>query len=115
MENKSNNVPLIGGMVAAVGAGLCCAGPLVLLLLGVSGSWVGSLTLFAPYRPFFILAVVVLFGWAGWMLYRPKTECQPGTACAASQVQKRRKIMFWLSALVALILVTSNYWILWVA
>lgn len=34
---KSPSIPLIGGMLAAIGAGLCCAGPFVLLLLGVSG------------------------------------------------------------------------------
>ena len=115
MENKTTNVPLIGGVVAAIGAGLCCAGPLVLLLLGISGSWVGNLTLFEPYRPFFILAVVALFGWAGWKLYRPQSECQPGTSCAVPQVQYSRKIMFWLAAVVALVLVTSRYWVLWIA
>lgn len=114
MENKESNLPLIGGVVASIGAGLCCAGPLVLLLLGVSGSWVGNLTLFEPYRPLFILTVVSLFGWAGWKLYRPQTECQPDETCALPQVQKRRKVMFWLAALVVLILVTSNYWVLWV-
>lgn len=33
MENKASNLPLIGGVVASIGAGLCCAGPLVLLFV----------------------------------------------------------------------------------
>ncbi|MEM5528721.1 mercuric transporter MerT family protein [Gammaproteobacteria bacterium AS21] len=114
MENKTSNAPLIGGVIAAIGAGLCCAGPLVLLLLGIGGSWIGTLTLFEPYRPFFIFIVVLLFGLAGYKLYRRQDTCEPGTSCAIAQTQRRRKVIFWLSSLIALILVTSNYWVLWV-
>ncbi|MEX8814018.1 mercuric transporter MerT family protein, partial [Salmonella enterica] len=31
------------------------------------------------------------------------------------QVRKRRQVIFWLTALTALVLVTSNYWIVWFA
>jgi len=115
MAEKTSNLPIIGGIIAALGAGLCCAGPFVLLLLGISGSWIGNLSLFEPYRPIFILAVLILFGWAGWKVYRPVDDCESGTACAIPQVRKRRQIIFWLAALTALILVTSNYWIIWFA
>ena len=33
-EFAKNNLPLIGGVLAAVGASLCCIGPFVLLTLG---------------------------------------------------------------------------------
>lgn len=112
MSKKETNLPLIGGIIAAIGAGLCCAGPFILLLLGVSGSWIGNLTFFEPYRPIFILFVIALFGYAGWKVYRPVKACEPGTACAVPQVRKRRQIIFWLTALTALVLVTSNYWII---
>ena len=115
MSQKESNLPIIGGVIAAVGAGLCCAGPFVLLLLGVSGSWIGNLTLLEPYRPIFILLVLALFGFAGWKVYRPVEDCEPGTACAVPQVRKRRQGIFWLTALTALVLVTSNYWIVWFA
>ncbi|WP_445766574.1 mercuric transporter MerT family protein [Rheinheimera sp.] len=113
MSTKQTQLPIIGGVIAAIGAGLCCAGPFVLLLLGISGSWIGNLTLLEPYRPFFILAVVALFAVAGWKLYRPVAACEPGTACAVPQVRKRRQVIFWLAACTALILVSSNYWIIW--
>jgi mercuric ion transport protein len=115
VSQKVSNLPIIGGVIAAVGAGLCCAGPFILLLLGVSGSWIGGLTLLEPYRPIFILAVIALFGLAGWKVYRPIKKCTPGTACAAPQVRKRRQVIFWLTAFTALVLVTSNYWIIWFA
>jgi mercuric ion transport protein len=115
MTKNNSSLPLAGGIAAAIGAGLCCAGPLVLLLLGVSGSWIGNLTLLEPYRPIFILLVVALFSFAGWKIYRPLENCEAGTTCATPQVRKRRQIIFWGSAFIALILVTSNYWIMWFA
>ena len=115
MTKNNSSLPLAGGIAAAIGAGLCCAGPLVLLLLGVSGSWIGNLTLLEPYRPIFILLVVALFSFAGWKIYRPLENCEAGTACATPQVRKRRPIIFWGRAFIALILVTSNYWIMWFA
>ena len=65
------NLPVIGGVMAAIGASLCCVGPFVLLSLGISGAWISSLTLLEPYRPVFIAVVLLLFGWAGWQMYRP--------------------------------------------
>lgn len=115
MLKNDSDFPIIGGITAAIGASLCCAGPLVLLLLGVSGSWIGNLTLLEPYRPVFVLLVLTLFGFAGWKLYRPVADCKPGIACAVPQARKRRRVIFWLTTLTALVLVTSNYWIIWLA
>lgn len=115
MINNDSNLPILGGIIAAIGAGMCCAGPFVLLLLGVSGSWIGNLTLLEPYRPLFILVVVGLFGWAGIKVYRPVEECEPGEVCAIPEVRRRRQVIFWFTAISALVLVTSNYWIIWFA
>lgn len=111
MQKNDSSLPLIGGIAAAIGAGLCCVGPFVLLSLGIGGAWIGNLTLLEPYRPLFIAAVLALFGWAGWKVYRPVEACEPGTACAVPQVRKRRQVIFWVTALIALTLVTSTYWI----
>lgn len=111
MTKNDSKLPLIGGITAAIGAGLCCVGPLVLLSLGISGAWIGNLTLLEPYRPFFIVAVLALFGWAGWQVYRPEEACEPGAACAVPQVRKRRQKLFWGTVFIALVFVTSAYWI----
>lgn len=113
MEQKQSNLAMIGGVFAAVGASVCCLGPLLLLLLGISGSWISNLTVFEPYRPIFILFVLLCFGYSGWKIYRPLGKCEPDTACSVIAIQQRRKFIFWLSALTAMVLVTSNYWILW--
>jgi hypothetical protein len=57
------------------------------------------------------MAVLALFGWAGWKVYRPVEDCEPGTACAVPRVRKRRQVVFWIALFFALALVTSAYWI----
>ncbi len=110
-EFAKNNLPLIAGVLAGVGASLCCVGPFVLLALGISGAWIGNLTLLEPYRPVFIVIVVLLLSWAGWQIYRPGAACEPGTVCSIPQTRRRRHIIFWIMAIIALLLVTSSYWI----
>ncbi len=111
MSKNDSNLPLFGGIAAAIGAGLCCVGPFLLLTLGISGAWIGNLTLLEPYRPLFIVAVLALFSWAGWKVYRPIESCEPGTTCAFPQERKRHQVIFLITALLALVLVTSTYWI----
>jgi mercuric ion transport protein len=111
---KSSNASIIGGLLAAIGAGLCCAGPLVLLLLGISGSWISNLTLLEPYRPLFIIVVIGLFTFAGRKIYRPIEDCEDGSACAVPKIRKSRQSIYWLTVVIAFVFVTSNYWIIWV-
>jgi len=111
MNDQTSKLPIIGGVLAAIGASLCCAGPLVLLLLGVGGAWVANLTLLEPFKPVFIGLTLVFFAWAGWKLYRPQTACKEGQACALPSVQIRRKKIFWVSLIIALVLVTTTWWI----
>jgi mercuric ion transport protein len=60
---------LVAGILAAVGASICCVGPLVLLALGVSGAWIGSLTAFEPYRPVLIGLTLLFLALAFHRLY----------------------------------------------
>jgi len=113
MSNRTQKLPLVGGLLAAIGASICCAGPLLLLLMGISGSWISTLTWFEPFRPWFIGLVAIAFGWAGWQLYKPGAICEEGKTCANPAVIKRQKTLFWLVLAVSLVMVTSNYWLLW--
>jgi mercuric ion transport protein len=101
------------GVLAAIGASICCAGPLILLTLGVSGAWIANLTELEPYRPIFIVLVVLFFSWAGWQLFRPVNQCQPEMACELLKVRKKRIILFFISLIISICLVTSPYWIIY--
>ena len=111
-QQKTNaSMPLLAGFLAAIGSGLCCAGPFVLLSLGLGGAWVSNLTLLEPYRPIFIVAVIIGFAIAGYRIFRPITDCKEGTACAIPANRVRQQIIFCFAALIAAISVTSLYWI----
>ena len=100
---------LLAGGVAAILASTCCLGPLVLILLGFSGAWIGSLTALEPYRPYFIgVALIALF--LAWRrIWRPVAACQPADVCALPQVRRGYQFLFWLVALLVLIALAFPY------
>lgn len=91
---------LVGGL-AAILASTCCLGPLILVALGLSGAWIGNLTLLEPYRPFFIAGALIALFFAGRRIFRPARSCQPGEVCAVPRTRRIYKIVFGIvSALV---------------
>src|SRR6266571_9081093 len=90
------------GILAAIGASVCCVGPLVLLALGISGAWIGNLTALEPYRPIFIGLTLIFLGLAFRRLYLVPEVCAPGAPCADPRTSRRNRTLFWLvSALLA--------------
>lgn len=92
-----------GGMIGAVLASACCIGPLVLLLLGVSGAWIGNLTALAPYQPIFLTATFILLAAGFWQVYRkPKAVCEPDSYCASPASDRLLKVALWVATVLAL-------------
>lgn len=87
---------LLGGVAAAIGASACCAGPLLLVVLGVGGAWGSRLVALELYQPYFIGAALAFFGYAFFKLYRKSKDCAPGEACAILAVRQRQRLIFWL-------------------
>jgi mercuric ion transport protein len=77
---RKGNGFLIAGILSAIGASICCVGPLVLLALGVSGAWIGSLTALEPYRPILIGLTLLFLGFAFYRLYLVRPACSPESA-----------------------------------
>lgn len=97
---------LLGGVAAAIGASACCAGPLLLVVLGVGGAWGSRLVALEVYQPHFIGAALAFFGYAFFKLYLKPKHCAPGEACAIPAVQQRQRLIFWLVALAAVALMS---------
>lgn len=87
---------LAAGALAAIGASICCVGPLVLLLMGISGAWVANLAALEPMRPFFIGATLLFVALAFRRLYLVPQVCEPGTACADPRIVRRQRRRFWM-------------------
>lgn len=104
MAIRGSSGSLVLGVLAAIGASVCCVGPLLLLTLGIGGAWIGSLTAFEPYRPIFIGLALLFFGLAFRRLYLAKQVCAPGASCNEPVVLSRQRLIFWLMAVLVLCL-----------
>jgi mercuric ion transport protein len=95
---------LLAGVAAGIGASACCVGPLVLLMLGVSGAWIGNLTALEPYRPVFIGLTLLFLGLAFRKLYLAPPVCTPENGCIDPRVIRRQRLTFWTVAALLLCL-----------
>ena len=98
MAILSSKQSLIAGILAAIGASVCCVGPLILLLLGIGGAWVGTLTTFEPVRPYLMAATFAFLAVAFYRLYLAPQVCKPNTPCADQGTQKRQRVIFWTAS-----------------
>jgi mercuric ion transport protein len=90
---------LIAGGISALLASACCLGPLVLIMLGISGAWIGSLTLLEPYQPWFMGAAAIALVFAGRRIWRPAAVCEVGQVCERPMVKRSYKVLFVLVVL----------------
>ena len=116
-ENQENNslgrerLLAAGGIVGAIIASSCCVLPLLLITLGVSGAWIGSLTALEPYKPYFLAVTAILLGAGFWHVYiRPPKACTDGSYCARPRSGRITQIVLWLAAFLALLAATVNFW-----
>jgi mercuric ion transport protein len=86
--------PLLTGAMAALLASSCCLAPLVLLMLGVSGAWIGYLTALEPYQPYFVGAALVALFFAWRSIWRPASHCAPSQVCARPSIHLAYKLLF---------------------
>ncbi len=98
-----------GGVAAAIGSALCCAGPLVAVALGMSGA--GLAATFEPLRAYFVAGTVLALGSGFFVLRREERKaCEPGTPCALPITRRRMKRVLWIATALAVLLVTFPWW-----
>lgn len=101
-------LPGVGGVFAAAGSALCCAGPVVAVSLGVSGA---GLSAFEPYRPYFLFATAAFLVLGFALLDREeRAACVPGKPCADPKVRRRMQVMLWIATGIAVALATFPNW-----
>jgi len=109
-STPGNNGSMIAAAIAAIGASLCCIGPLVLLALGIGGAWISYLTALEPYRPLFIGITLLFLGLAFLKLYLVPQQCAPGDACAVAATRRNQRAIFWVVAVLLVALLTFPYY-----
>ena len=108
-SERTGSGPLFVGGLAAILASTCCLGPLVLVTLGLSGAWIGTLTVLEPYRPLFIGAAFIALFFAGRRIFRPAKRCEPGELCAVPRTRRIYKIVFGIVSVLVLIALVFPY------
>ncbi len=106
-QGKGSRLGIIGAIVSAIVASICCVGPFVVLFLGIGGAWAAQLTALQPYRPIFIGLTFVFLGYAFYRVYKPVPDgsCEPGQPCADPRVRRRNRQILWgVAILIALLL-----------
>jgi mercuric ion transport protein len=102
-----------GGVVAALASALCCVGPLVALVLGVSGA--GLANTFEPLRPYFMGVAAASLG-GGFLLLRreERRACEPDRLCASPTARRWMRAALWTGTALAVVFVTFPTWIGWI-
>lgn len=110
-SEKGSLLSLAGSVISAIVASICCLGPLVLLTLGVTGTWIGTLTALQPYRPVFVTITLVFLGFAFFGVYRrPKAICcSAEKPCAISGSRRKYKTILWAVMILILGLLLLPY------
>lgn len=110
---------MVGGLVTAFFASICCIGPVVFAALGVGVGATGALAGTAgflkgllPYRPVFIGLTALLLGLSFYLVYRkPNMVCTPGGICHPQGAPGSKRALLWVIATVVVALVLVPYWL----
>ena len=112
MENKKNNLKLVAaGIIAALGASLCCITPILALIAGVGGvasafSWLD------PFRPYLVGLTGIVLAFAWYQKLKPRKEA---LACDCEDDQQKKpfvqsKVFLGFVTALALVLLAFPYY-----
>ncbi len=108
--HTQNSSSIVAASLAAIGASVCCIGPLVLLTMGIGGTWISTLTAFEPYRPVFIGITLIFLFMAFRKLYILPRQCAPEDTCALPATLRNQRIIFWLVSAILIALLAFPYY-----
>lgn len=116
---KGGTTTMVGGLVAAFFASICCIGPVVFAALGVGvgatgflAGTAGFLKALLPYRPWFIGLTILLLGLSFYVAYRKPRAGEPSCqTCDPDSGSHPNRVLLWIIAALAVVLVLAPYWL----
>ncbi len=104
---KLRSLPIIGAIISAIFASVCCIGPVVLAILGIGGA--GLFSKFVVFRPYFFILTVGILGLAFYLTYRKREViCEDGS-CEIKSAGKWNKIALWSATMLVIFFLASPY------
>lgn len=98
------------GLLSATAASACCVLPIALGAAGLGGTWLSTLTIFAPYRTVLRIAAILFIGAGFWIVYARRPTAVEGAACPAVP-PRLTKALLWAGLIVLLIVLSADWWI----
>ena len=99
----------VGGIMGALGAASCCVIPFALFFAGVSGAWIGNLTLLEPYQTIFAAVSLAFIGAGAWRLRKKRQIACADGYCATPQSDRIARIGLVVAATLVVIAVGFPY------
>lgn len=107
---RKENVAVGGAVLTALGASLCCVGPILALTFGVGAF--GAAAVFAPARPYLLAAAALGLAFGFYRLYfRREAPCAPGEGCATKPAGRTARLSLWIAAAAVLVFALSPYYV----
>lgn len=104
---------LVGAVIAAVTASLCCTLPLIAVMVGVTGF--AASEVFAPWRPYFLGLTFGLLALGFYLTYRPRREaCESGGPCERPPWGSWNRFVLWLATGLVILFSLFPYYGGWV-
>jgi len=106
MDDKTDKVTYfasIGSILSGLLASLCCIGPLIFVILGLSGA--AFFAKLEQYRWIFGTVAIGFLALGFFFAYRGGEECGPGSNCAVNPRRKKlNKIILWIATILVVFL-----------
>jgi mercuric ion transport protein len=97
-------------LLSAIAASSCCVLPLLFVSVGISGAWIGSLTVLAPYQPIFLATAAVCIAAGFWSVYRRSQAACAGRDCGTPESRRATKAALWVGVVVLLVAGSAEWW-----
>ena len=98
-------------LVSAIAASSCCVLPLLFVSVGISGAWIGSLTVLAPYQPIFLGIAAASIAAAFRSMYRRNDAACAGPDCGTPASRRVTKVALWSVVVVLLVAGSVEWWV----
>lgn len=97
-----------GALGTAIAASICCFGPLLLAIAGLGGG--GLLLRFTPFRPYFLIATILLLAGAFVFSNRRRESCEPGSPCANPGARRIQRFFLWIATVLVVLIAAFPYY-----
>jgi len=110
---KRESLVIGGGVLAAIGASLCCIGPLLFVALGIGAF--GAASVFESARPYLLGAAVLALAFGFYRTYFRRESCAPGEVCATKPINRASRAALWVASVAVLAFALASYYVGYIA